>query len=157
MNDRTNHQTRTRQRVECSNSQDVCDQGRVRGSRLLLGELGCLLLAVLLLLGLGAGQAVAQERTHQISWGHPNPNEVSRFVVLVSPVEGTVAATREINVGKPSAQSMGSLQLFSAFISFGTDEYLAVAAVGHDGQRSTPSNWTGMPPTRPGQPLLVGP
>lgn len=122
---------------------------------------GGLSLAFAVVLGLmfsfSAGQAAAQQRTHQVSWGHPAPNEVSHFVVLVSPVEGAVPATREINVGMPEAQLVGALSLFSALISFEQDEFLAIAAIGHDGQMSTASNWSGMPLSRPGQPLLVEP
>lgn len=122
---------------------------------------GGLSLALSVVLGLtfsfSAGQADAQQRTHQVSWGHPAPSEVSHFVVLVSPVDEVVSATREINVGMPEAQPVGALSLFSALISFEQDEFLAIAAIGHDGQMSTASNWSGMPLSRPGQPLLVAP
>jgi hypothetical protein len=118
---------------------------------------GCLYATLTLVLLFAAGQAVAQQRTHQISWGHSAPSEVSRFVILVSPVQGTVPETREIDVGLPDAQVVGELSLYSAVVSFEADEFLAIAAVGLDGQISIPSNWGGMPPSRPGQPLLVEP
>lgn len=116
-------------------------------------------LALLLALGaflLLAGPAAAQgQRMHQINWGHPAPAEVSRFVILISPVEGSVDDARQVDVGMPAAQSLGSMSVFTAMVAFNADEYLAVAAIGHNGQMSTPSAWSGMPPTRPGQPLPV--
>lgn len=103
-----------------------------------------------------AGSAAAQEqRLHQVNWAHPTPSEVSRFVILISPVEGSLAQARQVDVGKPEPQPIGSLTLFSAMVSFAEDEYLAVAAVGHTGLMSVPSDWSGMPPSRPGQPLPI--
>jgi len=106
----------------------------------------------------GASTAAAQaERLHQINWAHANPADVSRFVVLISPVEGSLADARQVDVGLPASEPIGSMSLYSAMVSFSADEYLAVAAIGHNGLMSVPSDWSGMPPSRPGQPLLVEP
>ena len=95
------------------------------------------------------------ERLHQINWTHNAPASVRNFVILISPVEGSVAAARQIDVGVPEAQPLGFTNLYSATVAFAPDEYLAVAAVGRNGLMSAPSVWSGMPPSRPGQPLPV--
>ena len=106
----------------------------------------------------GAGLSAAQEqRMHQIVWGHTAPETVSSFVVLLSPVEGSLENARRVDVGLPPAQASGILSTYAAMVSFDPDEFLAVAAIGHDGQMSLPSGWGGMQPTRPGQPLLAEP
>lgn len=111
---------------------------------------------VLVSLVLGAASAGAQEqRLHQITWGHPAPGEVSRFVVLISPVDGSVADARQVEVGLPAGENIGSMTIYSAMVSFTADEFLAVAAIGRNGLMSVPSDWSGMPPSRPGQPMLV--
>ena len=99
--------------------------------------------------------ASAQERMHQITWAHASPGSVSHFVVLVSDTDGVATGALQVDVGMPQASTAGSLSGFSAVVSFTDSQYLAVAAVGHNGQISLPSDWTGSPPTRPGQPLLV--
>lgn len=99
--------------------------------------------------------AAAQERLHQITWAHQQPETVSHFVILISPTEGQVEGAREENVGLPSSTQLGDFTLFSAMIAFEPTEFLAVSAVGHDGRRSAPSGWGSMPPSRPGQPLLA--
>jgi hypothetical protein len=104
-----------------------------------------------------ATAASAQERMHQITWAHASPGTVSRFVVLISDTDGAATDARQVDVGKPQASQAGSLSVFTAMVSFAEDQYLAVAAVGHSGQISLPSDWAGSPPTRPGQPLLVSP
>lgn len=107
-----------------------------------------------LLLSLTAATASAQEqRRHQIFWGHAAPQTVSHFVVLVADQEGDVNGARQIQVGKPQGTPSGNYTVFSALVDFEPDEFLAVMAVGLDGQASIPSDWSGMPPTRPGQPL----
>ena len=60
-------------------------------------------------------------------------------------------------LGPKAVQRVGHIRVFTAMVSFDDDQYLAVAAVGHNGQISLPSDWAGSPPTRPGQPLLVSP
>lgn len=119
----------------------------------------CVLLATalvsLLTTLLVAPPAFAQSQLHQITWAHPEPETVSHFVILVSDTEGQVEGAREENVGKPQGTETGRFTLFSAMVAFEPTEYLAVSAVGFDGQRSAPSEWGAMPPTRPGQPLLA--
>lgn len=105
---------------------------------------------------LAATSAMAQQRTHQINWGHTEPESVSHFVVLIADEEGDVAGARQIPVGKPQATPTGAFFLYSALVAFEPDEFLAVAAVGFDGQMSVPSDWGAMPPTRPGQPRPAG-
>lgn len=134
--------------------------GETRRSRASLRLWAVFLSAALVLasLFLGAASADAQEqRLHQITWAHPAGGEVSRFVILISPVDGSVDDARLVEVGKPAAQPFGSMSVFSAMVSFSATEFLAVAAVGHNGMMSLPSEWSGMPPSRPGQPFLVGP
>jgi len=114
----------------------------------------CLLLASVAF-SLLATPAFAQERLHQITWAHQQPETVSHFVILLSPVEGRVEGAREQNVGKPQGTPTGNFTLFSAMVAFEPTEFLAVSAVGLDGRRSAPSGWGSMPPTRPGQPLLA--
>ena len=102
-----------------------------------------------------ATPAFAQSQLHQITWAHAEPETVSHFVILVSETEGQVEGAREENVGKPQGDAVGRYTLFSAMIAFDPTEFLAVSAVGFDGQRSMPSDWGAVAPTRPGQPLLV--
>lgn len=93
---------------------------------------------------------------HEISWAHNAANEVQNFVVFVSAVKGDHANSRQINVGKPPNHSVSSLiQMFSAIVSVELDEYVAVAAVSRDGRLSELSAWSAIPPSQPGQPLLI--
>ena len=115
----------------------------------------CVSLAALFFGLVFAAPALAQERLHQITWAHPQPETVNHFIVLVSGTEGQSEGAREVNVGLPEGTPAGHFTLFSAMIAFEPDEFLAVSAVGHDGLRSAPSGWGSMPPTRPGQPLLA--
>ncbi|GEM_PF-2409807 len=108
------------------------------------------------LLFLTANVVQAQERAHQITWSHASPSAVRNFVVLISPEEGNASLARQVDVGKPTGTDIGASSLYTALVSFGSNEFLAVAAVGHDGQMSLPSSWGAMPPTRPGQPNLIG-
>ena len=102
-----------------------------------------------------AAPAAAQERLHQITWAHPQPETVDHFVVLVSQTEGQTEGVREVNVGRPEGTPAGQFTLFSAMIAFQPNEFLAVRAVGRNGLESAPSDWGSMPPTRPGQPRLA--
>jgi hypothetical protein len=126
------------------------------------GQLGTLLAAlVLAALLLGSTAAFGQtaesgdQRLHQVNWTHNAPAEVRNFVILISPVEGSIADARQVDVGVPEAEALGFTSLYSATVAFAPDEYLAVAAVGRNGLMSAPSDWSGMPPSRPGQPLPV--
>jgi hypothetical protein len=78
-------------------------------------------------------------------------------VVLLSPEEGSLVNARRVDVGLPPAQSVPGLSTYAAMVAFDPNEYLVVAAIGHDGQMSLPSGWGGMPLSRPGQPLLAEP
>jgi hypothetical protein len=113
---------------------------------------GVIVLGALLV---GSAPAFAQERLHQISWTHTSPSEIRRFVILISPVEGSVADARQVDVGIPESQALGFTNLYSATVSFSSDEFLAVAAIGRNGLMSVPSDWMGVKPSRPGQPLPV--
>ncbi|MEZ7979189.1 MAG: hypothetical protein QMC74_05795 [Myxococcota bacterium] len=108
------------------------------------------------LLFLAASVVQAQERAHQITWSHAFPSDVRNFVVLISPEEGNASLAREVDVGKPTGTDVGASSLYTALVGFSPNEFLAVAAVGHDEQMSLPSGWGAMPPTRPGQPNLIG-
>ena len=107
------------------------------------------------LLFLAASVVQAQERAHQITWSHAFPSDVRNFVVLISPEEGNASLAREVDVGKPTGTDVGASSLYTALVGFSPNEFLAVAAVGHDEQMSLPSGWGAMPPTRPGQPNLI--
>lgn len=115
------------------------------------------LLLTTLLMATAPNTASAQERMHQITLAHASPASVSHFAVLISDTDGVAVGARQVDVGMPQASPTGSLSIFTAVGSFSDSEYLAVAAVGHNGQISLPSDWAGSPPTRPGQPLLVTP
>lgn len=120
---------------------------RIRIGMLLLASAACLL---------AAGMASAQAATHEVVWGHANPSDVARFVIYVSSVEGDLSSARQIDVGKPnSAPGLGSLTSFSAVIQADSDDYVAIGAVGNDGATSPPSDWALLPPSKPGQPLLL--
>ena len=117
-----------------------------------------LFLAAVTFASVGHAQEAAQEaeRAHQITWAHPAAADVRNFVVLISPEEGNASLARTVDLGKPTATRAGPQSIFTALVSFRADEYLAVAAIGYDGQMSVPSGWGAMPPTRPGQPTVRG-
>lgn len=107
-----------------------------------------------MLLGLPApGQA--QTIMHELTWAHAQPNGVQRFVVFVSPVAGDRAQARQIDVGKPPGEPNSGAIWYSAVISAERDEFVAVAAMASDGSLSGLSRWSGLPPSPPGQPLLI--
>lgn len=112
---------------------------------------------LVLAVAFAAGGAQAQENMHQITWAHPAPETVSRFVILIASEDGDLAGARQVDVGLPEPEPFGESSVYSATISFEPQDRLAVAAVGLDGQMSIPSQWAGMPPTRPGRPMLVSP
>ena len=112
---------------------------------------------LVLAVAFAAGGAWAQESVHQITWAHTAPETVSRFVILIASEDGDVAGARQVDVGIPAPDRIGETSIYSATISFTPQDRLAIAAVGLDGQMSIPSDWAGMPPTRPGRPMLVNP
>ncbi|HEB88401.1 MAG TPA: hypothetical protein ENI85_02425 [Deltaproteobacteria bacterium] len=111
---------------------------------------------VLLILGLGRS-AHADEDVHEIVWGHQRPDSVRAFVLYVAPQPGAVAQARRVEVGRPSGEDIGYMQLYSAFVSIGPEEYVAVAAIGRNGLMSPLSSWRQAKPSQPGQPVVVEP
>ena len=112
----------------------------------------------LLVLAMGAPSvSFAQTAMHEISWAYAAPQNVSHFVVYVSPQDGNALAALKINVGKPPSQltSGGTMHVFRAIVTARLTDFVAVAAVGSDGRTSPLSAWSALPPSQPGQPLLV--
>lgn len=122
---------------------------------------GQLALACALSLGMLAAlpesSAAGENALHEVSWAHPSPAQVSRFVVFVSPVRGDTGAARQVEVGKPAGQAVGSLHLYSAIVPIDFDEFVAIGAVDNAGMLGAMSTWSAVPPSRPGQPLVVEP
>ena len=69
---------------------------------------------------------------------------------------GNASFAREVDDGRPTRTDVGGSSPYTALVSFRANEFLAVAAVGHDGQASLASGWGAMPPAHPGQPNLIG-
>lgn len=101
-------------------------------------------------------ESFAQASSHEVTWAHGAPNGVARFVVYLSRVQGDLDSARQVDVGKPSGAAMtGTMTSYSAVILADSDEYVAIGAIGNDGVASTPSEWALLPPSKPGQPLLL--
>lgn len=98
-----------------------------------------------------------EDRLHEITWAHQQPAQVSRFVVFVSSERGDTAGARQVEVGKPAGTSSGTYQFYSAIVPVGSDEFVAVGAIGQNGVLGGISAWSAVPPTRPGQPLVIEP
>ncbi len=117
--------------------------------------------ALALLLGSFAatpGAAAAGEIVlHEVTWGHPSPAQVSRFVVFVSRTRGQTSGARQVEVGKPASFASGTLQLYSAIVPVDHEEFVAIGAIDGAGNLGAISSWSAVPPSRPGQPLLVEP
>ena len=94
---------------------------------------------------------------HEVTWGHRNPAQVSRFIVLMSPVRGDSAMARQIEVGKPASTTSGGFQVYSAIVPLDLDEFVAVGAVDNAGVLGPISIWSAVPPSQPGQPRIVEP
>ena len=94
---------------------------------------------------------------HEVVWAHSNASSVSRFVLFISAVKGDRASARQVDVGKPDSEPSGSFQMFSAIVAMGSSEFVAVAAVGTNGQMGALSSWGGVQPSRPGQPIVIEP
>lgn len=94
---------------------------------------------------------------HEITWIHESPSEVQRFVIFVSPTSGSLDEARQVDVGKPGGSNSSTAQFFSAHVPVGFDEYVAIAAIGKNGLRSSLSEWRQPQPTQPGQPLVIEP
>jgi hypothetical protein len=94
------------------------------------------------------------DQIHEVIWLHESPNEVTSFVLFVSPVFGSTDGARQINVPNPGGS--GSAQSFSALVPIASDDFVAVAALGQNGLLSSLSAWSPQP-SQPGQPLVVQP
>jgi hypothetical protein len=101
--------------------------------------------------------ATSDQELHELTWAHPNPVQVSRFIVFVSPVRGESASARQVEVGKPDSTSSGSFHFFSAIVPLDHEEFVAIGAVDNAGVLRSMSDWSAVPPSRPGQPLVVEP
>ena len=99
----------------------------------------------------------ASKSVHEVVWAHSNASSVSRFVLFISAVKGDRASARQVDVGKPDSQPSGSLQMFSTIGEMSSSEFVAVAAVGTNGQMGALSSWGGVQPSRPGQPIVIEP
>jgi len=114
-----------------------------------------------LVLGLLAalpGVALAgDEELHELTWAHPSPVQVSRFIVFISPVRGESGSARRVEVGKPASTSSGTFHFFSAIVPLDHEEFVAIGAVDNAGVLGAMSEWSAVPPSRPGQPLVVEP
>ena len=108
-------------------------------------------------LGLGTSPALAENDLHEIVWGHQTPDGVRSFILYVSPQEGALEQARRIEVGKPTGENIGYMQLYSALVSMASDEFVAVAAIGRNGLPSPLSAWSQAKPSQPGQPVVVEP
>lgn len=134
---------------------------RQMGSDLGCWTRGMLVLAFLAVLApASASQAVepaADPPLHEIRWIHESPSKVQRFVIFVSPTSGSLDEARQVDVGKPGGSNSSTAQFFSALVPVGLDEYVAIAAIGKNGLRSSLSEWRQPQPTQPGQPLVIEP
>lgn len=99
----------------------------------------------------------ASDPIHEVTWIHESPNEVRSFVLFVSPVSGSTAEARQIDVPKPGGSGSGAPQSFSALVPIASDDFVAVAAIGQNGLLSGLSEWMRPQPSQPGQPLVVQP
>lgn len=119
------------------------------------GLVGCIFLFLMAIPGLAF--AAGETSMHEVIWAHPDPLAVKRFIVFVSATKGDQAVARRVDVGKPDGEPSGTVQIFSAILPVAADEFVAVAAVGYDGRMGALSSWSGVPPTRPGQPIVIEP
>lgn len=111
-----------------------------------------------MILPAGISYSADEDKTHEVSWLHESPAEVSSFVIFVSPEPGLSSTTRRFDdIGKPGGSGSGTAQVFSAMVPIGTDDFVAVAAIGQNGLLSALSLWSQPQPTQPGQPLIVQP
>lgn len=118
--------------------------------------LGLAVVVIGFFLSLGSPEpALAGEPLHEVTWAHGAASQVRHFVIFVSEVDGDIDIARAIDVGKPIGRASGTIQFFSAIIPAEFDDYVAIAAVAADGSLSPLSAWTGLPPSQPGQPVVV--
>lgn len=115
-----------------------------------------LVVAVISLAFLAAAPASAED-LQEVSWFHPNPDQVRGFILFVSSQDGSRESARQIDVGKPAGETTENGQFFSAMVEMTVEEYVAVSAIGRNGLESGLSAWARPEPSRPGQPLVVEP
>lgn len=116
-------------------------------------------LAGLLGLLLGSPASAQEVSMQEVTWAHPRPAGVERFMIFVSAVEGAEKDARQIDVGKPSGIPVGAgaVRYFTATVPAEFEEFIAVAAVAPNGSRSALSTWSRPAPSAPGQPVLIQP
>ncbi|HIL81135.1 MAG: hypothetical protein ABGX04_17565 [Myxococcales bacterium] len=110
-------------------------------------------LAVLAFLVL-ARPALAADALREISWGHADPSSIQSFSIVISPESGAVDFARQVDVGIPAGQLLGSLRLYTAIVSSDGDAFIAVGALDRNGLLSPLSKWSAVQPSQPGQPTL---
>lgn len=119
--------------------------------------LGLSIGALGLLAGLPGVAHAGDTELHELTWAHPSPSSVSRFIVFVSRTRGGANSARQVEVGKPAGSSSGTLQFYSAIVPVDHEEFVAVGAVDNAGNLGSMSEWSAVPPSRPGQPVVVEP
>jgi hypothetical protein len=135
---------------------------RRRGRRAV--RAGCVITLACGLLVTGGSRAQGAEpedvALQEITWAHPSPSDVARFVIYLSSTRGAEQSARQIDVGKPrgvKGPAASPMRYFSAVVPTRLDDFVAVAAIARDGTRSPLSAWAGVPPGRPGRPALLEP
>lgn len=133
-------------------------RAEARGPGRRAGVVGALL-GLLILTPFASSLSRAEEAAtpYEIVWAHPDESAVQRFVVFASSVRGDASRARRIDVGKPAGNESGVVHVFSAIVAIRSNEFVALAAVGYDGRMGELSGWSGLPPTRPGQPIVIAP
>jgi hypothetical protein len=111
----------------------------------------------MLALLVAAQPAQAGDSLHEISWGHAAPSSIQSFIFFISPENGAADLARQVDVGIPAGETLGTLPIYSAIVSSGDDDFIAVAALGRNGLLSPLSAWGAVQPSQPGQPTLVVP
>jgi hypothetical protein len=102
--------------------------------------------------------AHAEASPNEIAWVQTDADQVARFVVVIGPTTDPSGSSRMVDVGRPKGEPIGGNRtLFRAVVSMAPQEYVAVAAVGHEGLASDLSGWMTTVPTQPGQPRLATP
>jgi hypothetical protein len=124
----------------------------------LLAALGVALMSLATVLAAGAslaadsdpppstpGQPLPVYVDQEVRWFHSTPGGVSSFRIFVSPVEGVVAKTREIEVEKPSCTIGADGPEYCWLGPITVGKYIAVSAVGKNGIQSALSGWLQAP------------
>jgi len=115
------------------------------------------LFATFMLLGPQISMAGPGDNLHEVTWGHVSPSSVRSFIIYISPESGALELARQVDVGVPDGEALGSFNLYRAIVPSEQDEFIAVAALGRNGLLSPLSAWGRVQPTQPGQPVIVEP